>query len=403
MRMFAMLVLVALLGLVGLSAATADALGLQATRMVAFTALFATLAALAFATQPATATPVDRAALALLALLGAMLAQDAHRPLGALDLKPALPVAALLAGPRVALLLRGVDLAKVVWWLLSTYVTITALLLLSGSGESLREEASGVARWDVTGSVIAHGSLCAIHAILALSITSHAGPLPGRTVAAALGLLSLSLAFLTGSRTVLAILSLFLFLAALRRPTGAGFRLAVCTTGLVIALTVHSALVSDGLAQRLLGTGADYSSGRWQSSAIWLGMLAEQPLGIGLGGVRATLAAGRPALDGDALLEWPHNELIRLTVESGPLGLVFVLGLLALLVRRAWQAARMADSPLAADLALVLAADLIAESLLQNLLNSVYQATTFVLLIAILAARPTHASPAALTAVPIRR
>lgn len=398
-----MVFLLALLGFVGLSAATADAFGLQATRMVAFTVLFAALALLALVSEPASATPVDRAALALLGLLGAMLAQDAHRPLDALDLKPVLPVVALLAGPRVALLLRGVDLPRLVWWLLSAYVLGTALLLVTGSTESVREEASGVARWDVTGSVIAHGSLCAIHAVLALSIASHAGPAPRRALAGALGLLSLSLAFLTGSRTVLAILALFLLLAALRRPTGAGLRLAVCAAGLVVALALHSAVVSDGLASRLRGTGADYSSGRWQSSAVWLGLLAEQPLGIGLGGVRAALAQGRPALDGDALLEWPHNELIRLTVESGPLGLVFAVGLLTLLVRRAWQAARTADTPLAADLALVLAADLVAESLLQNLLNSVYQATTFALLIAILAARPTLAGRPALTAAPIRR
>lgn len=403
MRILALVLLLALLGCVGLSAATADALGLQAARMVAFTALFAALALIALVSEPATATPVDRAALALLALLGAMLAQDAHRPLHALDLKPALPVVALLAGPRVALLLRGVDLPRLVWRLLSAYVAVTAVMLLLGPAESLREEASGVARWDVTGSVIAHGSLCAIHAVLALSIVTRPGAFSRRAFAGGLGLLSLSLAFLTGSRTVLAILSLFLLLAALRRPRGAGLRVATAAGALAIALALHSALISDGLAQRLLGVGADYSSGRWQSSAVWLGLLAEQPLGIGLGGVRAALAAGRPALDGEALLEWPHNELIRLTVESGPLGLVFAVGLLTLLVRRAWQAARTADSPLAADLALVLAADLVAESLLQNLLNSVYQATTFTLLVAILAARPERASEPALTAIPIRR
>lgn len=403
MRVLAAVLLVALMGFVGLSAATANALGLQTARILAFTGLFAALATLAFAAEPDTATPVDRAALALLALLGAMIAQDAHRPLDALDLKPALPVLALLVGPRVALLLRQVDLPRLVWWLLSAYVAVTAALLLGNSAAALREEVGGVPRWDVTGSVIAHGSLCAIHAILALSLASQPGRASRRVLAAAGGLVALSLAFLTGSRTVPAILALFLLLVTLRRPAGAGRRLALGSAGLVLALALHSAFISDGLALRLQGAGPDYSSGRWQSSAAWLALLAEQPLGIGLGGVRAALAAGRPALDGDALLEWPHNELIRFTVESGPLGLAFVTGLLATVVRRAWQAVPASEASPAGALVLVLAADIIAESLLQNLLNSVYQATTFVLLIAILAARPALAPRPALTALVVRR
>ena len=50
------------------------------------------------------------------------------------------------------------------------------------------------------------------------------------------------------------------------------------------------------------------------------------------------------------------------------------------------------DLPLADTLGLVLAADVIAESMLQNFFNGIYQATAFLLLIGILAT-PLSARP----------
>ena len=61
---------------------------------------------------------------------------------------------------------------------------------------------------------------------------------------------------------------------------------------LVLAFSLHTLLLSDSLAQRLAGSADDYSSGRWDSVAIWLSRLADHPLGIGLGGVREALANG---------------------------------------------------------------------------------------------------------------
>jgi O-antigen ligase len=102
---------------------------------------------------------------------------------------------------------------------------------------------------------------------------------------------------------------------------------------------------------------------------------------MGLGAVRELLADGRPALDGTELLEWPHNELVRFYLEAGPPGLLFVLLLLAVLLRRAVRAASREDDPVRRMLILAIAADLVAEACLQNLLNAVYHATVLILVL----------------------
>ena len=138
---------------------------------------------------------------------------------------------------------------------------------------------------------------------------------------------------------------------------------------------------------RLAGEDAeDWSSGRSVSILFWLGRLGDQPLGLGLGAVREMLGPGKPWLDGEMTLEWPHDEFIRYLVEAGPLGLAFISLLLFTLVRTALMAA--ADAPaVRRALLLALASDLIAESLFQNLFNAIYHATVLVLLLC-LGARP---------------
>lgn len=401
MRPLAVAILLALVGLMCLSAATAEALALQGARSAAFAALFIALAATAVVSEPAVAVPLDRAALALLGLFGAMIAQDHRGPFHPLDLKPLLPVAALLVAPRVALLLRQTDPVRLLWHALTLYVVLAAALLLTGSPETLLRPVGDAERWDVTGSLVAHGSLCTVHAVLSLSYAGRVRSGWRRLACLALALLSLGMAFLTGTRTVLAITALFLLLALRRYEADDRRRLLLWCGGIATALVLHSLLVSDGLLLRLVGSGESYGSGRWQSLPVWLATIADAPFGIGLGGLRETMADGRPALGGDDLLEWPHNEIVRFTVESGALGLVFILGLLTLTVRRAWQAAAGPGSP-GADLALVLAADILAESLLQNAFNSVYQATVFLLLIGMLAAPVPRDCSAALTPAPAR-
>ena len=114
--------------------------------------------------------------------------------------------------------------------------------------------------------------------------------------------------------------------------------------------------------------------------------------------MRELLAGGRPALDGTTLLEWPHNEIVRFYVEAGPPGLLFVVLLLAVVVRRAVRTASADIDPVRRTLALAVAADLVAEALLQNLLNAIYHATVLFLLLTL---ATTDAQPEAEAETPM--
>ena len=195
--------------------------------------------------------------------------------------------------------------------------------------------------------------------------------------------MSLSMVFFTATRTALLTVALFaiLDLATSPRPALAWRRLGAALLGLGLAFAGWTLAINDSFYLRLAGGQDDFTSGRWSSLGYWLALAGDHPWGLGLGAVRELLADGRPALGGTELLEWPHNELVRFYVEAGPPGLLFVALLLALLVRRAMRAARATDDPMLRALVLAIAADLIAETLLQNLLNAVYHATVLILIL----------------------
>lgn len=391
MRQLSLSILLLLLSFAFLAAEPAQALGLQPVRMAGFPATLAALAALAVGWRPAVPVRHDAPPLLLLALLGLIAALELRHGVDPLGYKILLPILALLVAPRLALLLEGRDIARAVRALLALYVTLTAAALAWSGSDGLARGQAGLERWDITGSMVTHAALCTVHLVLAgTTLLGRARPAEA-LVAATTGAAALTMIFLSGTRTALVTLALFAGLSLLAGGRRLSTMLAL-TGCLAAALVLHSLVVSDGFAQRLQGGVDDYSSGRSHSQAAWLGRLAEAPLGIGLGGVRAELAVERPALDGERLLEWPHNEIVRFAVEAGPLGLVLILGLLAYTTRLALRGARKAADPLSRDLLLVLAADVVAESLFQNVFNSIYQATAFLLLIGILAA-PSTAKP----------
>ncbi|HET6467240.1 MAG TPA: O-antigen ligase family protein [Geminicoccaceae bacterium] len=373
-----------------LSSTLTDALGLQAWRMGLFSGLVALLLVAALAAAPRVPVRHGAEGLWLLLLASLILLVDLPGGIDPVEYKIVLPVLVLLLGPRLALLCRGLDVPRLIWALLSLYVLLAvALHLLMGEDLLLRGEGE-VLRWDVSGSVVTHGSLCAVHGLLAVAVVRSERSLAPRLVAAMLGTAATLMAFLAGTRTIVAILVLYAVLwvasAADRRRAARAATALVALVALVFAL--HTLLVSDAFLQRLSGAGDDYSSGRWSSIRHWLALAADAPMGLGLGAVRTMLAHGRPALDGERLLEWPHNEPVRFWIEAGPLGLLFVLGLIGTLLRTAWRAATACPDPLGRVLALALAADILAQSLLQNFFNSVYQATLFALILVVLVPRP---------------
>lgn len=387
-------------GFAAFSSSVAVALGLEEERILAFTVVVGLLLLLPFLFRPRLARPGG--AVVLLALLAtAMLLTDLGGSFDPLDARIVLPVLVLLACPNLARYLPPEELTRFAWGLLSAYVTLTFLYQVLAEPAVVARGYESLIRYDPTGSVVMHSSLSVIQLLLAA--TRLGQPLrPGqRLVTLVVGAMALAMVFLTATRTAAVTLLVFglLDLATTARPARTLARVGFAMLGLAIVFTLWTTLVSDSFFLRLIGAQEDYSSGRWASIGHWLSLSGDHPWGIGLGAVREQLAAGRPALDGTTLLEWPHNEFVRLYVEAGPPGLLFVLLLLAVAVRRALATARRDVDPLQRTLALAIAADLVAEALLQNLLNAVYHATVLFLLLTLATTAPPE--PVAEPAMPL--
>ena len=377
-------------GFSALSASVAAALGLEEERILAFTGLVSILLLLPFLVRPRLVRPSGP--LLLLALLAAgMVLADLAGRFDPVDAKIVLPVLVLVAAPNLARFLTAAELARLVWRLLSFYVAATFLYQTVAEPAVVARGYEGIVRYDPTGSVVMHSSLSLIHLILAVTRLGQGQSTGTRLATLGLGGMSLAMVFLTATRTAFLTLAVFalLELATAARPMAAGRRLAAGLLGFAAAFAGWTLLVDDSFWRRLQGGQGDFSSGRWASIGHWLELAGDHPFGLGLGAVRDLLADGRPALDGTSLLEWPHNELVRMYVEAGPPGLLFVVLLLAVLLQRAIRAAREPIDPVLRALILVIAADLVAEACLQNLLNAVYHATVLVLILclAVAAAR----------------
>lgn len=368
-----------------LSSTAAAAIGLEEERILLFSGFLLLLLLLPFLLRPVLACPSGPVAV-LGGLLAWMLLVDvASGTFDLLDARIVLPLLVLLAAPNLARHFTPDDLMRLVWRLLSGYVALTFAYQLVAEPAAIARGHEGIVRYDPTGSVVMHSSLSLIHLVLAATQLTLPAPPRARLATVALGLMSLTMVLLTATRTAFVTGALFslLLIAASSRPGETARHLALAAFGLALAFLGWTLIVNDSFWLRLSGAQEDFSSGRWSSLRYWLALAAEHPFGMGLGAVRELLADGRPALNGTELLEWPHNEPVRFYVEAGPPGLMFVVLLLGLLVRRAVRAARHEVDPLRRALMLAIAADLVAEALLQNLLNAIYHATVLVLVLSL--------------------
>lgn len=392
------LVFLVTLAMPALSASSVAALGFADLRIVVFCGLFALLAVAAILLRPDLAGRHRTAPLIALWLLGLIAAVNQGSGGELLDYKILLPILALLVAPNLYSALGDLALARVVLLAGGLYVLATAAAaILLPSTTALRNVAEHV-RIDLTGSVVLHASLCTIIAVTAAAAFAACKQMKAQAALALVVATALSMVLLTGTRTALVTLVILTILAfwsgAWRpsfRPRGLGLGLAA-----LAGVVLLSGLAGDTLWSRLVELDrADYSSGRWPSIRHWLAMSGGTPFGLGMGTIRATLASGRPSICEEGLLEWPHNELIRLYVEAGVPGLVLVLLLAGEVTRLALGRARATADPTERALVLVIAADLWAQCLFQNYFNGVYQATVLVLLVGLLAAGGQRRSPAA--------
>jgi hypothetical protein len=387
-----------IMGSLALSATTVSALGLGDVRMVVFAGLFAALGLGAVIRCPRFSAR-DRAAplialwlLAVLAVLSQGVAGGGDASV--LDYKIALPILALLLAPNLRAAVGRIDLARFALAAGGLYVAVTAVLALAVPSLAVLRNVAGHVRVDITGSVVLHASLCTVIALGLAAVLLQLRPLVARLGIALVLAAAAWMVVLTGTRSPLLTVSIFVVLwagagrlADLARPRllGAG----------LVALLVFLAMsffASDTILARLADLGrTDYSSGRWPSIHHWVTMAAGQPFGLGLGAIRATLEAGRPIIAGGQLLEWPHNEVIRFFVEGGALGLLLVLVVIGEALRRAQRRARATSDPVERVLILAIGADLLAQCLLQNYFNSVYHATVMLMLLGMMAAEEAPA------------
>jgi len=397
-----------------LSASTIAALGFADLRIIVFVCLFALLAMGAILRRPRLDRRQRTVPLVALWLLGLIAAVGQGQAGELLDYKILLPILALLVAPNLRAALGDLAVVRVVLLAGGLYVLATAAgAMLVPATATLRNVAEHV-RIDLTGSVVLHASLCTIVAVAAFAACAACRRPWRRLVLALVVIAAACMVLLTGTRTALVTLFILAVLAILSgawqplaRPRALGLGLAALG-GLVLLST----LLGDTLWARLVELDrADYSSGRWPSIGHWLALSGGAPFGLGMGTIRATLAAGRPLIGDGQPLEWPHNELVRFYVEAGVPGVVLVLLLLGEVTRLALRRARLTGDPAERALVLVIAADLWAQCLFQNYFNGVYQATVLMLLVGVLAAggaagrvpRPPATAPAGAAGWPTMR
>lgn len=366
-----------------LSSHQAEVLGLSQLRIVVFSAVVAALGLLGLIAHPRLGARGRGLALVLLALHWLQTVVHPLAPFDPLGHKVLLVLLVLLLAPNVAAALGEVDVARVLAGFLAVYVLAAGGLALWGDPE-LRGYGA-VARLDVSGSIVSQGSLCALAALVAAERAVRAPRL--RLLWLPLLAAALVMVFVTATRTAVLAVLLFALYDTLAGPARVRLRLhLLAAVPAVLVFVLFTLTVNDVLWRRITGEGvSDWSSGRAHSLRYWISLAADHPLGLGIGTLRRMFADGRPVIDGGLQLEWPHDEFVRMWVEGGLPGLVFALLLVAGVVVRAVGAARATDDPLRRVVLLALAADLTAQSLLQNYFHSIYLATATVLTLAVLA------------------
>lgn len=369
-----------------LSSDTAMELGVERARMAAFAAAVATLAALAVVRSGGLDPRGKTVPVLLSLLLAAMALRDIGHGVALADYKLVLPVLVLLVAPDVARAMGRLDPARLVALLLALYVALAAVAAVaSGQGPRLRGYGDFV-RWDFTGSLVTHSGLCLVFLAAAASGWREPAFLP-RPLLAVLAAIAAAMVLMAATRTVIVTLVLLalLHLAGTAEKARVMRRILAGACAATAIFALYTVLVSDAFFLRLFSPRIeDFSSGRAHSQLHWLALAAEHPLGLGLGAVRELLGQGRPALDSERLLEWPHNEWVRLFVEGGIAGLAWLALLAGALLHRTLAAARSEPDPLRRALMLAILADMLAQSLLQNYLNAIYYSTAMILTLAVL-------------------
>lgn len=368
-------------GLTFLSSSIAGLIGFESFRIYGLSILVLCLVLAALFTDPRVAVQNRLSTLLLILILIIVGFIDLFGDFTPLDYKILLPILMLMFAPNLSIALKGFNLGRLLVGILAVYVSFTFTLFVLLGPENLYIGFGAFRRIDITGSIVTHSSLCLIFVAAASAHLYDAKY--SRVICAIIILMIMASIFMivsTATRTVLATLSILAVLLIIchSRPAETAIRCIIALVGAVLIFAAYSYAISDTFWLRLTGAQGDFSSGRAHSVAHWLARASESPLGLGFGSIRDAMESGKPVISNGRPLEWPHNEFIRFWIESGPLGLLLILGFCTLLTARTLRAAQFAGNRTGSTLVLILTADLIARSLLQNYFNSVYDATVLV-------------------------
>ncbi|MEZ5823498.1 MAG: O-antigen ligase family protein [Geminicoccaceae bacterium] len=389
-------------GFMFLSSSTAAAFDFQEIRLFAFAVVFGTIALAAFACHPVIRLDALELPLILLWFLGMMAVFDLAGTFDPLDYKVALPVLAIAVAPNVRQVLVDTDLPRWIFRAFAAYTLGIITINAFASGPLAWMQMTG--RVDLSGSVVSMASLGVITVLLALGEARQARGLR-RFFLVSISLLAFLAMFAAATRTAIVTLGVTGLLLVIAGPNRSGKMrgLIVCLVAILGLFAAHTLFVSDVFYLRLIGDfSEDYSSGRWHSLVHWLEIAASGPFGQGIGSVREIMQGGRPDISGGKLLEWPHNEFVRFFVEGGVFGFAMISLLVLAMTGRAVRSARTACDERERIVILVLAADMIAQSLLQNHFNMVYHSSMTMLLLATLTVPEAQGSPAIDTADRLR-
>ncbi|MCB9943750.1 MAG: O-antigen ligase family protein [Geminicoccaceae bacterium] len=375
------------------SSSTAALYDLQSWRMFGFSMVFMALIAAAVAARPRFRRCEQDLPVVLFWLVSIMAFMDMDGSFDPLDYKILLPILAIAAAPSLRHVMIGVDLRRLIYVLLALH-TLVLTILHAGDLTSADDDTLS-SRLDLTGSVVAQASLGTITFMLAAGEARAKRGLP-RTADMGIATLALLQVMLSGTRTAIMTLLVMAALSIIAGPDRHRQIRIVLGAALVLTLAfgLHTLFISDTYFLRLTGAyDDDYSSGRLHSLAYWLTLAGDTPLGHGIGTVRDIMQDGRPWIADGRLLEWPHNEFVRFHVEAGFPGLALVVLLIGGMTRRALHKAARTTDPRERAFVLLLTADMIAQSLLQNHFNMIYNSTMMMLVLAMLCVDPDTPRP----------
>jgi hypothetical protein len=404
-RMSARALFVLLVILATLGADQAERLGLATLRMPLFMMVVVAQVALGLLVRPVPDEPDAIIGMLLALIVGVIAVLDLRGTVDPIDYKLLLPVAALLASGPISDSLGSRDLPAWLWRILSVYVLATALVVFSSDTAELARGADGIVRIDASGSLVTHSAFCTIHLVLS-AVTFRPAALPGKLARLIVGVCSLAMLLAAATRTPFLTLSFAMAMLLVAAPDRGRWarRLPVGAMLIAVALLIYSLCVDASLWRRLWSDGqAEWSTGRTVAIDYWIQVSLDHPLGLGLGAVRDALGEGKPALDGEAILDWPHNEAIRLWVEAGPFGLAFLILLLGTLLVRCLELCRRHSDHAMRAAAAVIMADALAQSMFQNWLNGVYHATFGVLVVCLLWRPQPNRQTAAISSLTLQR